>query len=83
MRSTAYIYYKKPKYNWACPKCQFITCVETHFDNGDSVFTDVYKSCSGFKDEEFIMVFSNEDGDYHSSVTMDSLFAHYIDSIHK
>ena len=85
-----YSYLNKPRYSWYCPKCKFITCVETYFDNENSVFTDVYLSCSSFKfkngeirDNEFIMVFSEEPGDYHSSITMGSLFAHYISDTHR
>ena len=74
-------YLDKPKYNWYCPKCKFLTCVATHFDNENIVYTDVYKSCSASANE-FIMVFSNEPGDYCSSITMNSLFAHYISDVH-
>ena len=73
--------YNKPNWNWDCKKCEFLMGISHHTESDKISFHDVYKSCSSLPGhDEYIIVNSNEPGDYHSSITMDNLFFHYIKS---
>ena len=68
----------KPKWNWDCNKCKFITQLQLHREHMDIRYCDVYLSCNSHEESEYILVYSNEPGDYSSSVTLKNLFAYYF-----
>jgi hypothetical protein len=78
-RMIGWSYSQVPKWHWGCTKCKFITSVRITDGNKVLQITDVYRSCSSTDEEvEYIFVNSDESGDYQSSVTQGSLFAHFI-----
>ena len=75
-------YYTEPKHYWGCKKCKFIFGVITNFSDGSFDCRDVLESCNSLSDtdQEYIINTStgHSDGNYNSSVTLESLFAHFI-----
>ena len=74
MEASGFSFKDKPKWKWHCDKCEFVTSVGIHAaEIQPIIYVDVYKSCT----EGYVFVYSNKDGDYHSSVTQNLLFAYY------
>lgn len=66
-------------YKEFCPSCKFISCIVTHFDDDTLEFHDVYSSCQAPEHKvQWIIVRSDEPGDYISGLNQEQLFAKYI-----
>jgi glutaredoxin len=70
----------KPAYAWDCPHCKFVKqLIIKDLGSNDVKRHDIYKSCSSHSDNEpeYIIIHSDKEGDYSSSVTMNILFMYY------
>lgn len=65
---------EKPVYKWTCKKCKFKGQLWLWLSDETITKHDIYDSCSG----GFLIVHSDEDGDYISSVSLESMFAVYV-----
>lgn len=65
---------EKPAFKWSCKKCRYMGQLWLWLSDETITKHDIYESCSG----GFLIVHSNEDGDYVSGVRLESMFAMYV-----
>ena len=65
---------------WTCGKCEYMFTIVTSFKDNGQEKADVYKSCNGHEEQEYIIAYekADEEGDYVSSLVLWLLFAYYI-----
>ena len=76
MRLTGWNINSKPVWDSICPKCKFLFCISILNEQNTYKHFDIYESCSSLSETEYIIVKSNEPGDYISSVSLKILVAH-------